>query len=330
VAAFVTGLALVGALAVGWFIRPLAGVPPDGSQSAISSTEPWPATALRSELGAPIEAATGDLTGVVAPIASDDAPTEANVTACIVRPAPDEECFEIGRSAQGRPIQAVRLGSGEIRLALMGSIHGGWERNTERLVSLMHEHFRAHPVEIPRGLAVYFVPTTNPDGIEMGSGPEAAWNARGVDLNRNFDTPNWSPDAFGRVGGRYGPSGMRRGAGGAAPFSEPETQAIAGFIRGHAITVVISYHSGIVSVTDKDGGGIAAGLAQHAAAITGYPYIATWTEYRLTGQFMDWLDSVGVYGIEIDLPDQQTTDWDKNLAAVKAVMGLISGIPAGV
>lgn len=233
--------------------------------------------------------------------------------------------FTIGSSIQGRPIQAMQLGSGPVRLALMGGIHGGWERNTERLVHTMYEHFRDRPREIPERLTIYFLQTTNPDGLAAGSGRESAWNARGVDLNRNFDTPNWSPHTYGRVGGRYGSTGTRQGAGGTAPFSEPETRAIRDFIFRHSIAAVISYHSGIESVTARDGGGgIAEPLARRIAQITGYRYVATWTEYPLTGQFMDWLDMVGVRGIEIDLPNQQSIDWDKNLAAIRAVIAALA------
>ena len=239
--------------------------------------------------------------------------------------APASTWFEIGRSVQDAPIRALRLGSGAVRLALMGSIHGGWERNTERLVLMAYEHFLARPAEIPVALSVFFVPTTNPDGLAAGNGPDAAWNARGVDLNRNFDTPNWSQDTFGRPGGRYGPTGTRPGAGGAAPFSEPETRVIRDFVVRHKIGAVISYHSGIVSVSARDGGGgIGEPLAMEMAAITGYPYVAVWTEYKLTGQFMDWLDAVGVKGIEVDLPNQQSIDWEQNLAAIKVVMASLA------
>jgi hypothetical protein len=174
-------------------------------------------------------------------------------------------------------------------------------------------------------VSLFLVPTTNPDGLAVGNGPDAAWNARGVDLNRNFETANWSPDTFGRAGGRYGPTGTRKGAGGSTPFSEPETRVIRDFVTRQKINAVISYHSGIVSVSARDGGGgIAEPLAQEAATITGYPYVAVWTEYLLTGQFMDWLDAVGVKGIEIDLPNQQSIDWEKNLAAIEAAMAALA------
>lgn len=234
---------------------------------------------------------------------------------------PEDSWFTFGRSVEDRPLEAIRLGSGAIHLALMGSIHGGWEANTERLVRQAYLHFGSHRDEIPADMSLYFVPTTNPDGLAAGSDRDAAWNANGVDLNRNFDTPNWSTDSYGQVGGRYGAAGTRAGAGGAFPFSEPETNAIRAFILDQQIDAVLSYHSGIVSVTTRDGGGDAAEpLALRVAAITGYPYIRTWTAYQLTGQFMDWLDEVGVKGIEVDLPNQQDIDWETNLAAIQSVV----------
>lgn len=245
-------------------------------------------------------------------------------TAQSLAPEPDT-WFSIGRSVQDRPLDAIRLGSGSIRLALVGSIHGGWEHNTERLVRQMYEYFAVNTDQVPPTLSIYFVPSANPDGLAAGVDRESAWNANGVDLNRNFDTPDWSSDSYGRVGGRYGPTGARTGAGGVEPFSEPETRAVRDFVLGERIDAVLSYHSGIVSVTSRDGGGDPAQpLAEQVADITGYPYIRTWTEYQLTGQFMDWLANVGVKGIEIDLPNQQDIDWDKNLAAIRLVMAALA------
>jgi hypothetical protein len=232
--------------------------------------------------------------------------------------------FTLGYSAQNRPIDAIRLGSGATHLALMGSIHGGWERNTEQLVRQAYEYFAAHPEEIPQDLSLFFVPTSNPDGLAAGDDRESAWNANGVDLNRNFDTPNWSPDTYGRVGGRYGPTGARVGAGGSEPFSEPETRVIRAFIIDERIDAVLSYHSGIWSVTTRDGGGDPAEpIALQVAAAMGYPYIRDWTEYALTGQFMDWLAGIGVKGIEVDLPNQRDIDWDRNLAGIRVVIAAL-------
>jgi hypothetical protein len=249
-------------------------------------------------------------------------PTPTPTARQISTPAPsvaEGAWFPIGYSVEGRPILAVRLGSGPVRLAIMGGIHGGWERNTERLVQRLREYFAANREQILSNVSLYFVPVTNPDGFASGSNADAALNANGIDLNRNFDTPNWSPDVYG--GTRFWPTGFRAGAGGYAPFSEPETRAMRDFVTDHRIAAVLSYHSGIVAVTAKDGGGgVAEALAAEVAEVTGYPYVAEWTAYPVTGQFVDWLDGVGVRGVELDLPTRDDTEWDLNLAAVEAVM----------
>ncbi len=227
--------------------------------------------------------------------------------------------FPIGNSVEGRPILAMRLGAGPVRLALMGGIHGGWERNTERLVQRLREYYVEHRSQVPAYLSMYFVPVTNPDGFAAGCDAEAALNAEGIDLNRNFDTPDWSPDVHG--GARFWPTGWRPGAGGAAPFAEPETRAIRDFVREHGISAVLSYHSGILAVTAKNGGGgIAEPLALQVAEAAGYPYVAEWAAYPVTGQLVDWLDSVGVKGVELDLPERDQVDWERNLVAVEAMI----------
>ena len=233
--------------------------------------------------------------------------------------------FTIGWSVQGRPIVACRLGSGTsrmtARMAVTGAIHGGWERNTKVLVEMFLNYFVANPGAIPYGLVVYFVPVMNPDGVALGTSSSAAWNARGVDLNRNYDSGNWSRNTYGTPGGRYGPTGVRIGGGGTAPFSEPESKAIRDFVQGRGIRTLVSYHSGYLSVSAKDGGGgIAEPLAKLIARITGYPYIAKWTAYKLTGQLVDWANRVGVKGVDVDLPSRYVYDYTKNLAALRAVM----------
>jgi hypothetical protein len=293
-----------------------------------------PAVSVPTPLSTPRETPKAASTAVVVPteiVQSPQPPTPQPVgptsrpalskTAVAAPTGEDDSWFSIGTSVEGRQIRAIKFGTGPTHLAIVGAIHGGWEKNTMTLVQKAYEYFRDNRDEIPDELTVYFVPAINPDGVAAGTDRESAWNAHGVDLNRNFASYNWSRDTFGRVGGRYGPTGTRKNGGGPTPFSEPETKAVRDFILGDAINVVLSYHSGIVSVTAKDGGGgIGEPLAKQVAAITGYGYIAKWTEYKLTGQFMDWLDEQQVKGVEIELPDQQTLDWSKNLKAMQAVM----------
>ena len=85
---------------------------------------------------------------------------------------------------------------------------------------------------------VYFIPMMNPDGVEISlkSKPLYKANAKGVDLNVNFDA-NWGS-------GRYNTthSGSQNYIG-KYPFSEPETIALRDFTYKINPNVTISYHS---------------------------------------------------------------------------------------
>ncbi len=85
---------------------------------------------------------------------------------------------------------------------------------------------------------VYFIPAVNPDGIRIAQQtcPLYKANARGVDLNVNFDA-RWGEgekNTFEKGSENYV---------GAYPFSEPETQAIRDFTLRVKPTATISYHS---------------------------------------------------------------------------------------
>jgi hypothetical protein len=233
----------------------------------------------------------------------------------------------LGYSIEGRGIEGIGpLGSGPMRVAIMGGIHGGSEWVTANLVLSAFEHFAANPHEAyPEQLALYFVPLTNPDGYARGYDVDTAFNANGVDLNRNFSV-RWSRQSYGSVGGRYGPSGTKEDGGGSAPFSEPETQAIRNFVHWQGIHAVLSYHAGFESVTAKDGpGGVGEEMARIVAEATGYPYVMDWSAYTLTGQLTDWLDALGIRGVEVDLPRSDDPQWERNLAGMRAALGYLAG-----
>ncbi len=139
----------------------------------------------------------------------------------------------VGRSAQGRPIRAVRVGSARARVKLLviGSIHGN--ENAGRQVVA-----RLRRVRPPRGSALWLIDTVNPDGAAAGT----RQNSRGVDLNRNFPD-DWRAD--GRPFDTY--------HSGSAAGSEPETQAISRFIARERPRVTLWYHQALRIVVHSDG-----------------------------------------------------------------------------
>jgi murein peptide amidase A len=126
----------------------------------------------------------------------------------------------IGRSVEGRPIVAVRRGpAGARRVVLVvGSIHGDEPAG----VPIARRLARAPAVP---GVALWIVPTLNPDGLRAGT----RGNARGVDLNRNF-----------RAGWRAAPRG--RYYPGRRPLSEPESRAAVGLVKRIRPDVTIWLH----------------------------------------------------------------------------------------
>lgn len=139
-------------------------------------------------------------------------------------PAADEDTVVgtrvLGRSVQGRPIRAWRLGEqrrGVPTVVLVSTMHGD-EPATRQILQALVDGPPVHGVDL------WVVPTYNPDGLAAGG----RRNARGVDLNRNY------PSRWTDLDGRY-ESGPR-------PASEPETRAMMRFLRDVRPDHVLSFH----------------------------------------------------------------------------------------
>ena len=157
-------------------------------------------------------------------------------------PPPGIESFVVGRSVEGRPIECVAVGEAGDVLLIIASIHGD-ETGGTPLVRHLIKVLEARR-DLVRSRRVVVIPEANPDGVARRS----RYNARGIDLNRNFNTPNWS-------------AGRRAGE---IPFSEPETRAIARVIRTFRPDRIVSIHEPLGCI-DYDGQGeaMAMGIAEY-------------------------------------------------------------------
>lgn len=127
---------------------------------------------------------------------------------------------EIGRSAQGRPIEAVTLGSGSSgtpRVLVIGGIHGDEQEGAPAVEALLADG------SWRRGATVRIIRDANPDGTAAGT----RFNSRGVDLNRNWPASNFKPS---RSRGR-------------STLSEPETAAVHADILAFRPAIVVVFHS---------------------------------------------------------------------------------------
>jgi len=154
--------------------------------------------------------------------------------------------YVVGASNENRPIRCLVIGKGEDAVLIMASVHGDETAGTP-LVRRMAEYLRGHP-EMLEGRKVMLLPMVNPDGGKRNS----RYNARGVDLNRNFAAVNR------RNSRRHGFSAL----------SEPETRAIVRAIRQCDPNRVIVLHQPLACI-DYDGPG--RNLAEHIAKYCNLP-----------------------------------------------------------
>jgi hypothetical protein len=236
----------------------------------------------------------------------------------------------IGQSVQGRNIEAYTYGKGEIKIAFVGGIHGGYEWNSIMLAYQMIDYLTENINIIPDNLTVTIIPNTNPDGLYKVTGKDGRFllsdikadlptgtgrfNANNVDLNRNFAC-NWQATSTWR--------GNIVGAGSSA-FSEPEAKTIQNFVLANKPKAMIFWHSqsnsvyasacnnGILPVT-RD-------IMNTYSKASGYPAVDTFDSYTITGAVEDWLASIHIPAITVELKTHETIEWEQNMAGFKAIL----------
>ncbi len=207
-----------------------------------------PTTAVRST-APPTTTATTIATTTILPATTTTRPDIAGLATDAL------QVVEIGQSVDGRPITAVERGTpGGTVVLVIGVIHGDEDVGVKVVEELA-------TAELPPGIDLWLVESMNPDGQRAG----IRHNANLVDLNRNFPY-DWAP--LGAPGdSQYGGSG---------PASEPETQAIVGFVSSIEPDLVIWYHQDLFRIAPGQSGRDAEIRARYAE-LTGLPLL------RITG-----------------------------------------------
>ncbi|MDO8620140.1 MAG: M14 family metallopeptidase [bacterium] len=236
----------------------------------------------------------------------------------------------IGKSVEGRDIDAYTFGVGEPHLLFVGGMHGGYEWNSVLLAYTFLDYVESHPTLIPANSSVTVIPSLNPDGVYTVTKKEGRFtladvssdkdilasgrfNARKVDLNRNFDC-KWKPEGVWR---------SKTVSAGGAPFSEPEAEALRDFVQKNKPSAVIFWHSqaDAVYASECEKGILPATLQVMNAysRASGYPAVKSFDSYEVTGDAEGWLASIGVPAVTVELSTHETIEWERNFSGIKAL-----------
>jgi len=163
----------------------------------------------------------------------------------VLKPVPSlilPEYRIVGQSVRKQPLLCTIIGNGQDVTLVLATIHGNEPAGTP-LVRHLSKYLQQN-TQLLEGRKVVLLPVANPDGMAYNT----RFNARGVDLNRNFASGN-------RINSReFGYNAL----------SEPEAQAVEQLIREYEPDRIVSIHQPLACI-DYDGPAysMANKMAQH-------------------------------------------------------------------
>jgi hypothetical protein len=110
---------------------------------------------------------------------------------------------------------------------------------------------------------------------------------------------------------------------GSAAFSEPESAAIRDYVLKNKPAAVVFWHSQsnavYGSMCNADMSDETRAILNAYAKASGYPAKDTFDQYQISGDATDWLASIGIPAITVELAAHQNIEWQKNLAGINAL-----------
>jgi predicted deacylase len=239
----------------------------------------------------------------------------------------------VGESVEGRPIELYRAGTGTTTTLFVGGIHGGYEWNSVLLAYRFIDAVETGEFPIPNNHQILVIPVLNPDGLALVVGTSTRFssvglpttrvaagrfNARGVDLNRNFDC-RWQPTSTWR--------GQTVSAG-TAPASEPEAATLIRVVEREQPVAVVFWHSQANAVYGAEcGDGLslrAADLVRAYAAAARYTAVPLFDAYPVSGDAEGWLARLGIPALTVELETTTDPEWDRNRAGIEALLKAVT------
>ncbi|MCG8479452.1 MAG: M14 family metallopeptidase, partial [Spirochaetales bacterium] len=182
---------------------------------------------------------------------------------------------------------------------------------------------------------LHVIENMNPDGlyrITGGADPAAfdfravdtvpgRFNARGVDLNRNWDG-QWRPVSYWR--GREVDAGDE-------PFSEPETRAVRDYFLRVDPTASVFFQSAAAFLWysgAEEGWDASLQLARAYSAGSGYRVLQPRggdddDDFDITGSADDYFYTIGHRNVTVELTTHYEIEWERNLAGVRSLLGAL-------
>lgn len=205
----------------------------------------------------------------------------------------DGEKGIIGYSENGKPIPYFSTGGGEFSLIIQYCMHAR-EYITAYLALEHIKYYKNFDV----GAKIYFLPVTNPDGVEIALYKDKLYkaNAKGVDLNVNFDA-KWGSGVYNKK--TAGSSDYI----GEYPFSAAESRCLRDFTYKIKPHMTISYHSKGEEIyfyfNQKENYERDKYIAEEVAKTTGYKIV---NPIGSAGGYKDWcVEKLGIPALTIEV-----------------------------
>ncbi len=249
----------------------------------------------------------------------------------LVTPVTDKTKTVIGKSVEGKDITAYHYGAGDTEVLFIGGVHGGYSWNTTLVAYELMDYLKGKPDAVPKDVRVTVIPVLNPDGLnkvvdasdrftkaDVSTSAEKAtagrFNAHMVDINRNFDC-DWKST---------GTWQNKTVSGGSAVFSEPESQALKGYVEAHTPAAAVVWFSAAGGVyASKCTDGILAEtttIMNTFASASKYSAHREFDAYEITGDMVNWLAKKKIPAISVLLTNHTDTEWEKNKAGIDALL----------
>ena len=253
----------------------------------------------------------------------DSSQIESQLTA-IATAHPDlVQVTSLGPTPEGRSVTALRVGRDDgmerPRIAVVAGQHAReWMAPQVALTSLRELLEDPSNADLLQRFEFWFVPLANPDGYEYSRTADPMWRknrggveegeARGVDLNRNFDadyrregdTAESTRDDWGASDSPY--SAQYRGK---TPASEPETRYLQTLLDKPGLVGVVDVHGFGCKVVlpneSSDPTYLASASAMKEALGPEYEVVRYERLYPITGHLAAYADQRGVIGMTLEV-----------------------------